>query len=136
MDAEQRKALLRKELILRRTPRRANAVFTAENDHNPTVLASCRECRGYGRYDTFRETDGRLIQELHKCEACGGTGVKAETEPYFNNDNEPIAVAAEPNGWLRCPNCGWKFSITSKDAFTGLRHKRCGQKLHVTNVTR
>lgn len=134
LDAEQRKQEIKRRLTLSKYPTRCKAQFTEENNHNPYVLASCPQCRGRGKYDTFQKSSSGVVQTLNECEACNGTGVVPEIEPFFNNDNEPVPVAANADGWIKCPNCGWRFTITDKHAWTGLRHMRCGQKLHVTKA--
>ena len=131
LDAEQRKQEIKRRLTLNRYPARCKAQFTEENDHNPYVLASCPQCCGHAKYDTFQESSQGVVQTLHECDACNGTGVVPDIEPFFENDNEPISITANADGWIKCPNCGWRFTITDKHAWTGLRHMRCGQKLHV-----
>lgn len=135
MNTEARKNQIKRKLILNRYPTRSNAEFTADNDHNPLVLAACQTCRGIGKYDTFQDSPSGRIQSLHYCDDCDGNGVTAVTELYFDNDNDPVPVVARADGWLKCPNCSWRFTITDTDAYTGLRHKRCGQKLIVTRAT-
>lgn len=131
MDTEERKQEIKRRLTLSKYPTRSKAQFTEENNHNPFVLASCPHCHGRGRYDTYLESSSGVVQTLHQCEACSGTGVSPEIELYFKNNNEPIPVAADADGWIKCPNCGRRFAITDKHAWTGLRHTRCGQILHV-----
>lgn len=132
MDTQQRKQEIQRRLTLSQYPTRSTAVFNTENDHNPLVLAACTSCRGNGKHDDIQQTPDGHIQSLHNCEQCNGTGVTADIEPCFDNNNDPIRVNPQPDGWLQCPHCGWRFTITDQNAFTGLRHKRCGQKLLVT----
>lgn len=43
---------------------------------------------------------------------------------------EPLQ-SAEPDasGWVTCPGCGWRFSTSDAAAWTGRRHRRCGQRV-------
>src|SRR4051812_11515365 len=37
-------------------------------------------------------------------------------------------------GWVKCPGCNVRFKTSDRKAWTGYRHKACGQQLIITNV--
>ena len=39
-------------------------------------------------------------------------------------------------GWIKCPGCGGNFKFSDRRAWTGYRHRSCGQRLLITNVIR
>lgn len=134
MNPEERKLGIRRKLILSQYPRRDDAEFTDANDHNPLVLVNCAKCGGYGKCDTyFADAEGNSVQSVDYCEMCGGGGVLAEVELYYPTDNAAMKIDPTADGWIRCPCCGWRFSIKDKNAWTGRRHRRCGQKLHISD---
>jgi len=53
--------------------------------------------------------------------------------PYFGNDTPPMTATPNDNGWLRCPNCNWRFNVNDRDDWTGNRHVRCGQRLEMVD---
>jgi hypothetical protein len=127
---DHRKERIRRSLILSRYPRRSDAVFTDENDHNPSVLQTCPTCRGSGRFCVESER----VASTDACADCEGTGIIAATEPYFSNESPEIDVMPGLDGWLECPTCGFRFSPNDRNAWTGRRHERCGQKLRVVSA--
>jgi hypothetical protein len=126
MDAESRKAEIRRRLRIGAFPRRSEARFTEENDHNPTVLQDCPRCYGSGK--ACEESAG--CAELFLCPDCDGSGITGETEPYFSSSEPPIDAVPNRHGWLKCPKCGWRFLLTDPNAWTGKRHLKCGQKIN------
>lgn len=49
----------------------------------------------------------------------------------FDNGNPEIEVSTYSNGWIRCPNCGWRFATYSARAFREGRCMGCRQRLRV-----
>ena len=131
MDNEQRKAEIRRKLKLTNYPRRANASFTDENDHNPLILADCPRCSGRGKVCTEEWQGNVQTVSLDECPICSGSETTEEIIRYFENDTPAIDVKADEDGWVKCPCCRWKFTIRDLNVWTGRRHKRCGQKLNV-----
>ena len=129
MDNEARKADIRRRLTLMRYPRRSQARFTDENDHNPLVLQDCRECHGTGHVGESWVEDGRPVEADVLCTACGGSGVTGQVEPYFHHDLPEVEAHADAEGWLTCPNCNWRFTTRDRHAWTGRRHLRCGLRI-------
>jgi hypothetical protein len=131
MDAEARKADIRRRLTLMRYPRRSKARFTDENDHNPLVLQDCPACDGWGAVSEYRTEGDAAVHTRVVCRACGGTGVTGQVEPYFAEDAAEAVARADADGWLTCPGCRWRFTVRDRNAWTGRRHLRCGQKIRV-----
>ena len=135
MDNEQRKAEIRRGLKLSKYPRRANAVFTDENDHNPFILEDCPNCHGQGEVDIYRPQDDGGYYLLDECPVCSGSGTTEEIVRYHDNspgnDAPIIDVKTNSEGWIKCPCCSWRFTIKDPEVWTGSRHKRCGQRLNV-----
>ena len=131
MDAEARKAEIRRRLTLARYPRKSEAKFTDDNDHNPTVLLDCPNCYGSGKASDYAVIDGVQHQALVACDACGGLGVTGEIGPCFQHDSTPVEARADAKGWVTCPGCLWRFAMHDAKAWTGRRHLRCGQKIIV-----
>lgn len=130
MTPEERKEQIRHRLKLSKYPRRANAVFTDENDHNPLILEECPRCHGTGQVDIYDENTS--IYALEVCPDCLETGITGEVVPYFENLSPAMEATKRDDGWTKCPRCGWRFSARDSAVWTGLRHKRCGQKLKFT----
>lgn len=58
--------------------------------------------------------------------------------PYYyrgeaHNGNEPMEVTPFQVNWVKCPNCGWRFSL-GKGSWSHRQttHSRCGQRLVIT----
>jgi uncharacterized Zn-finger protein len=122
--------LIKKEEIERRLrvakyPRRAAADPRSAPDHNPLVLEDCPKCSGSGT--TCEGGPGFAV--LLECPDCHGEGTTYALVPRFENDNPPVAVRIEDDGWVTCAHCGRRFALTDKDRWTGLRHVSCGQRL-------
>lgn len=49
----------------------------------------------------------------------------------FDNGNPELEVATYSNGWIRCPNCGWRYATYDAGAFREGRCMECRQKLRV-----
>ena len=131
------RASLRRRLAQRRYPRRSDATFTSENDHNPQVLQDCPDCDGHGTCCHHDVTcDGAQTHALHVCTACRGTGISGEVEPYFPDDLPEVSACADELGWVTCPRCDWRFALTHKGAWTGRRHLLCGQKIRIVDAAR
>lgn len=128
MTEEDRKAAIRRRLVLAKHPRRHRAEFTDENDHNPMVLQACPQCHGSGHVGRAVVEGTRSIEMEETCPNCHGEGVTGEVEPYFAND-KPEADAVVIGDGITCPNCGWRFRLKDSNAWTGRRHRRCGQKI-------
>src|SRR5687768_17398059 len=122
MDTESRKAEIRRRIILSRYPTRSAAQFTDENDHNPMVLRKCPTCGGRGLRGESFEEGGTAVEVDYVCEACGGSRVVAEVEPYFPTDAPEAPASLDAAGWLTCPACRWRFTTRDPNAWTGRRH--------------
>lgn len=133
MHSKEKKADIRRHLMLMRYPRRSEATFTDANDHNPLVLQECPECGGSGHAGEARTEQGIAVEVDDVCTACGGSGLTGEAEHYFLDDCPETEVMADTAGWLTCPRCRWRFSLHDRNAWTGRRHRRCGQKLRITD---
>ena len=128
MDHEQRKSEIRKRLTVAQNPRRADAQFTADNNHNPVVLQDCPTCYGTGK---TCERRGTYVITRIECPTCCGDGITGETETFFTNDAPPVSATPNEHGWVKCPNCGTSFMPTDRNAWTGQRHIKCGQKISI-----
>ncbi len=51
----------------------------------------------------------------------------------FDNGNREREVRTYSNGWIRCPNCGWRFATYDPRAFREGRCMECRQRLRVIN---
>jgi len=120
-----RKDELRRRVLLAKYPRRSAAVLNVAPDHNPLILQDCLACGGAG--DRCIE-DGQ-VAAFHECEACAGVGTTYLVVPYFSNDAPEVVVQVDADGWTKCPCCARRFSVRDPNAWTGLRHVRCGQRL-------
>jgi len=49
---------------------------------------------------------------------------------------EPAEAELGRGGWLRCPNCGWRFTIRDRNAWRDGAHLRCGQRIRLTRRLR
>ena len=103
--------------------------FTSENDHNPTYLETCARCGGFGRLFITHYERPRNPQDDQPCPDCASSGRIRKS--YFTNDNPPVEATTDKDGWLKCPACNWRFSLKDKNAWTGYRHKKCGQRIVV-----
>jgi hypothetical protein len=54
------------------------------------------------------------------------------TYPPVGNDNPEIEASINPHGWVKCPNCGISFKITSSQSWDGRVHLSCQQKLRIS----
>ncbi len=63
------------------------------------------------------------------CDQCGGVGTTGNIVRYYENDSPEMNAEVDSSGWVACPSCSWRFAIKDSNAWTGLRHKRCGQKM-------
>lgn len=121
---------LRRRVRIAKYPRRNAALVPDAPDHNPLILEDCPGCHGSGRICI--EENGSASQ--WECPTCGGTGITDNVVHYFDN-NEPIRfVCLNSYGWVTCPYCNFTFSPSDKDAWSGLRHFRCGQRLEIVSV--
>jgi hypothetical protein len=101
-------------------------LFTAENDHNPIVAKRCPDCRGAGKW-------GEYIGKAHVlrgCVTCNATGKIDEPTLRFTNNEPPVTVKPNANGWVLCPHCGKRFHPPDPNVWTGWRHQ-CGQRIHI-----
>ena len=97
------------------------------------MLEDCPECRGTGKSCTRSITRKGICYTLRVCVSCGRTGVTGRLVRCFDNDSPAVELVANENGFVTCPTDGCRrFTITDPDAWTGLRHKKCGQKLIVS----
>jgi len=51
----------------------------------------------------------------------------------FDDGNLEREVSTCSNGWIRCPNCGWRFATYDPRAFREGRCMECRQRLRVIN---
>lgn len=101
--------------------------FTAENDHNPDYLERCDRCNGFGKLFVVKRDQPRQLDDDLPCPDCGAAGwIKRR---WFNNDHPPVEAHVGKDGWVTCPACRWRFAPYDKKAWTGYRHKECGQRL-------
>lgn len=129
MDNEARKDEIRRRLTLARYPKRSNAQFTDQNDHNPLVLQNCPTCHGTGHVGESSPEHSLEAEVI--CGTCEGSGVSDLVELYFDNGPPEAQATADAKGWLTCPNCRCRFTIHDRRAWTGRRHLRCGQKIKI-----
>jgi len=52
----------------------------------------------------------------------------------FGNGKPELDVTTYSNGWIRCPNCGWRYATYDPWAFREGRRMECRQKLRVINT--
>lgn len=52
----------------------------------------------------------------------------------MNGNLMPAKAKVEADGWVRCPSCGFKFKITDRQRWTGVRHRRCGTEINLENI--
>ena len=98
------------------------------------VLQDCPKCHGSGTFcQEVRQEDGD-VAVLESCPQCNGEGATGHIEPYFKNNSPEMSVVPYIEGWIRCPNCSRKFALKDKNAWTGQRHIRCGQKITVVKI--
>lgn len=116
---------LQRRVLLAKYPRRAEAVLADAPDHNPLVLEDCQSCAGRGQ--RCLEADG--VAAFSDCPDCNTSGVTHRLVPYFTNDAAPLSATLDAESWTTCPHCAHRFSTNDSNAWTGLRHVRCGQKL-------
>ena len=57
--------------------------------------------------------------------------VKGVLPLTYNDIKVSLEVKANENGWALCPTCERKFKVTDKNAFDGIKHLRCKQKLKI-----
>jgi uncharacterized Zn-finger protein len=107
--------------------------FTDANDHNPLVTEECPNCLGMGEGEQLVSIDTpngpRQSIEWVTCSTCNGSGRGPRLVRFFDNDSPAIAIDVGPDGWLTCPGCDWRFTIRDPHAWTGRRHRRCGQRI-------
>ena len=51
----------------------------------------------------------------------------------FDNGKPELEVTTYSNGWIRCPNCGWRCAMYDPGAFREGRCMGCRQRLRVIN---
>jgi hypothetical protein len=112
-------------------PPLSELTFTSENDHNPSYTVECSRCNGFGKLFTFRFEQQRRADDDRPCPTCRATGWVQKF--LFDNENLPVEVDLSQDGWVKCPCCGWRFSVTDKRIWTGYRHKKCGQRIVLGN---
>ncbi len=141
MNQDELKRGLQWQKLLRDYPRRKNADFSVDEDHNPYVLQDCRTCSGRGNVPEATH-DGDWTAHVHvKCPQCNGIGITGEIERYFDNTSQPIDVCCDSNGYLTCPACNWRFAAKDNSVWTGQRHitgggskgRICGQRINIKN---
>ena len=129
---EDLKKKLQRSKFLRDNTRPNKAVFTDENDHNPQVLEFCQKCGGRQQIcKHFVDSSGEGYV-LEPCDACED-GFTGNVVPYFKNVAPAMAATPNDKGWINCPGCNWRFTLSDKGAFTGARCRRCGQKIRLNS---
>jgi hypothetical protein len=126
-DNEVRKAEIRRRLNIEKYSKPENIVYTDENDHNPLVLEKCPDCRGTGKNCYFVETEMTYYTDV--CSTCDGDCYTGELVRQFDNDAKPLEASLNSHGWVTCPGCGTRFTVTNKRSWSGRRHLKCGQKI-------
>ena len=110
-------------------PRREGAVFTDDNDHNPIILQDCPECHGRRKFCEWGTPEDRFIHQQVVCLTCCGLGSTGTEGSYFANDTPAIDARLMGISRILCPHCGETFRIHDSSAWTGRRHRTCGQKI-------
>lgn len=121
-----KKDAIRRRLLVNRYPRRSEAVFDDENDHNPLVLEDCPACDGSGKRCTLESG----AYSLDVCGSCEGSGTTFNIVRYFSEEKPVRAAVVDASGWIECPACHRRFATYDKHVWTGRRH-RCGQKIDI-----
>ena len=106
---------------------REELIFSTANDHNPVYRDECERCGGFGTLFVVRYDQPRRKQDDLVCPDCDGTGQVEKKR--FDNDSPPAEADVGADGWVKCPRCRWRFATHDRNAWTGYRHKRCGQRL-------
>lgn len=57
-----------------------------------------------------------------------GSAEHAKARQWFG-DAPPVEVATHAPGWIKCPSCGWSFSLHDQHQWSDGRHVRCGQAI-------
>lgn len=122
------KALIRRRLLEALYPRRAQANFLLDPDHNPLVLEPCAACHGRG--EICRE--GAASYLLDVCDSCDGGGWSGRLTRYFPEDSEAPRRAQLSDEWLTCPSCKRRFTVRDTAVWTGFRHIKCGARIALT----
>ena len=125
-EERERQRQIQEHPILSKYPSRNDAEFTKGNDHNPLILEKCSRCSGNGQ-----DQELPTCEKIKNCPDCDGLGFTGKLIKFFSND-EPIQSIVKNNaGWVKCPFCKRSFKTYDNNAWTGLRHKYCGQKLNI-----
>ena len=109
------------------TPSRINAKYTEDNDHNPMIREECPNCNGSGQDLTIS-----FDESTFNCPQCAGLGYTGVAVKCFTNEKPILPVQPNKHGWIECPHCNQRFLPTDKNAWTGLRHRKCGQKIAIS----
>lgn len=124
------------ELRFHRLPRKGEAQFTDENDHNPLIKRDCPSCHGNGLMCRGTSSEGNHVAMTLPCTACGGKGASRRVVWYFEHDSGvTISAQVDIHGWVTCPGCGIRFKTTDKHRWTGRRHVTCGQLVDLKSPT-
>ena len=126
-DLAEKKAEIRQRLLEAQHPRRAEADFSKDPDHNPLVLEGCPKCRGSGHY--CEESGG--VAAMEPCSACSGRGTTGRVVRYFSDSTSEVRDARAAEGWVTCPWCRRRFALRDSHAWTGLRHIGCGGRITI-----
>ena len=117
---------IRRRLALAKYRRRSSVHLADDPEHNPEVLEDCARCRGRGQACTSSKDDEYALEE---CPDCKGSGTTYRVVRYFENDRPAQSAELDAKGWITCPGCGRRFSSGDHGVWTGLRHRRCGQRI-------
>lgn len=62
--------------------------------------------------------------------------VLASQHPRRANWQQPsIDAVVGPSGWLTCPGCGRRFSLSNARSWNGQRHRSCGQQINPVPIS-
>jgi len=119
------KALVRRRVLEASYPRRAQADFLLDPDHNPLILEDCATCHGTGQICS--EGSGSYVLDV--CDSCEGCGWSGRLTRYFPDDSGAPRRAQLSDEWLRCPSCGRRFTVRDTHVWSGFRHIECGARI-------
>jgi len=88
------------------------------------VGAEVRRC---SKYQMLHQSQNpRLLPTIY-CPFCQRQTLDDPWVP--DNETPPLEVRPFLPNWVRCPCCGWKFSLDNPSSWTGECHRKCGQRL-------
>jgi uncharacterized Zn-finger protein len=87
----------------------------------------CPICGSY--YISRQYCEGRARGVRYTCPYCQRLTVD---DPWIPDNDRPEAiVSCYLRDWVRCPNCGKRFTLANPSSWNGERHVTCGQRLKI-----